>query len=189
MPNWCTTTITISHRDDKKIEDLKRIIENCFDKDDCNHFNNTWLGYIAEKEELRNLCYRGSIVEMHSMNGFLTITTETAWSPCIKLFLKLLDKYLPDANLIYESCEPGCEVYITNNPDLAGKYYIDFFEEIEDFEPVWDATEADTVEILQELLKTEENNLEELLKLYENSELTECVGIHQWDYEDAEYLE
>lgn len=188
MANICNTSITISHRDDEKIKKIEEIIRNCFD-DDCNHFDKTSLKHIAKKEELGNVCCRGSVVEMHSMNGFLTIATETSWSPCVKLFLKLLEKYLPDANLIYDACEPNCGVFITNNPDLAGKYYIDFFEDIEDFEPVWDATEADTVEILQELLKTEENNLEELLKLYENSELTECVAIHQWDYEDAEYLE
>ena len=196
MPNWCYTTITINHEDENKLKELENKIDELtsYNYTD-NGFGLKWLGNIVgnsgigtinENSETDLRC-RGSITYIENFGEQIIIDTETAWTPMLRMWVKLLEKYLPDAELIYSAQECGCEIYSTNDPDMVGKYIIDIWDYDEiGMESEWDATESSVVEFLQDLLKTENNHIDELLKMFEESDLTEHMTVHKWDYDEVD---
>ena len=196
MPNWCYTTITINHEDENKLKELENKINELtsYNYTD-NGFGLKWLGNIVgnsgigtinENPETDLRC-RGSITYIENFGEQIVIDTETAWTPMLRMWVKLLEKYLPDAELIYSAQECGCEIYSTNDPCMVGRYMIDIWDYDEiGMEPECDATESFVVELLQNMLKTENNNIDELLKMFEESDFTEHMNIHKWDYDEVD---
>jgi hypothetical protein len=99
------------------------------------------------------------------------------------MWIKLLEKYLPDAELIYSAEECGCELYCTNDPTIEGNYYIDAAGS-DDIDSNYEATEDETVETLQCLLDTDERDIDVLFDKFDKSEYVASVFIHQWEYVD-----
>ena len=156
MPNWCWTRITINHESEKEIEKLNKLIDEWTSKDYMdNGFGHEWLGNIVlgsgvgtvDTNAETDLWCRGSITYREVNGNQLLIDTETAWSPILKMWVKLLEKYLPDAELIYTAEECGCGLYSTNDPSMKDCYYIDCWD-IPDIESDYEASE-DTVRIQQ----------------------------------------
>lgn len=201
MPNWCSTNVIIRHNDKKSLEGLYNKIKEWTSKDYYeNGFGNSWLGNIvgnsgiAEWDEKGNGFYNadGEFISCRGLitscdcHGEINIWQDDAWSPNLKLWGLVLEKYLPDAKLIYTGEEPGCGLYVTNNPDIEGLYCIDIFDPPENFEyeSMYEAEEDDVVEVCQKILGTDETDLEKLLERVKND--IDYLVINQWRHCDVE---
>lgn len=122
---------------------------------------------------------------MENRGNKLIIDTETAWAPKLKLFLRLLEKYLPEAELIYLAEEPGCEIHCTNDPSLAGKYYL-VASECSEVEEYIDYNEKELIKELKRIIEIESDNLDEVLDSFYKSEYSTDIQINQWEYVPAE---
>lgn len=193
MANWCQTKITINHEDENKLIDLYNKIEKWCETDyKQNGFGNYWLGNIVgnsgigtvDENPNTDLRCRGMITYLEIIDNQLLIDTETAWQPMLQMWVKLIDKYLPDAELIYNAEECGCELYYTNDPCLIDGYIIDAWD-IDNIYGMLDADETYLIKLLQDLLKTEECNIDKLIKMFEESEYVDKMSIHKWEYADV----
>ena len=194
MANWCFTKITINHEDESKLKELERLINEWTSKNyKENGFGLNWLGNIVGNSSIgtvdenpeTDLRCRGSLQYMECIDNQLIIDTETAWSPMLKMWQKLLDKYLPDAELIYTAEECGAGLYSTNDPCMQGCYYVDNWN-IKDVDSDMEASETYVVEILQKLLETDESDVEKLIGMFEDSEHSDNMSIHKWDFDEID---
>lgn len=55
----------------------------------------------------------------------LRIETTTAWVPMLKMWKRLVEEYLPDAEIVYACEETGGKIFLTNDPVLVGTYVFD----------------------------------------------------------------
>lgn len=203
MPNWCFSDITIHHNDEKKLKEFfnkienwakKPYVKNGFDSPDFDYY---WLGNIVgnsglakwekiseEKEDfVPFINCRGALTQLDYHGNWIHIFTETAWRPLLQMWDKLCNKYLPDAEIIFSAEEGNMGIYVTNDPDLIGSYYIDVCDVPEDFEDVDSEYEADkeyVIQLLQRVLKTEESDVDKLLKMLWESD-NEWLFIHKWE--------
>lgn len=194
MSNWCFTRINIiNHNNDNKIENLYNLIKewtsNNYEENDFglqwlgNIVGNSGIGTIDEGKETDLMC-RGSLnyIELVEKNQLL-IETETAWVPMLRMWVKILDKYLPDAELIYEAEECSNELYSTNDESLRDKYIIDCWG-IDEIESNWESSKENVINILQELLNTTEKNTSILINLLEDSKYSDMISVHKWTFDD-----
>lgn len=191
MPNWCYTNITIDCDDEVRLKEFEEKLNGWMNhnyKD--NGFGLTWLGNLVGNSGIRtvdeckdtDLCCRGSIIYTENFGTQLLIDTETAWTPMLQLFEKLLEKYLPEAELIYSAEEPGGGILHTNDPDLSEKYYVDVMDLEVDLETRYDYSDMELAQALEELFKTKFNNLNEALDAFNKSSLAEDIRILKWKY-------
>ena len=125
-------------------------------------------------------------MDMDLHDDQITIYTETAWSPMVQLWVKVLERYLPDAELIYSAEETGCGIFWTNDPTLAGRYCIDSWNNDIMSDP--ELSESEAVKLLKEQLVTVENDIDTLIKMLEDSDI-EDVSINKWEYVDVHDLD
>lgn len=193
MANWCDTNISIRSKDKKAMEQFYQKLQewtsvNYID----NGFGLKWLGNVVGNSGIgkfdsngnSTIPCRGSITSMYLSDSKqeIYISTDTAWNPMPEMWLRLIEIYLPnDVEFIYSAEEPGCEIFATNDPDLIGNYHIDSWDELEKYEE-YCASEETVVGILQELLNTKESKLENLLDEFDESDFSECMSIHPWEY-------
>lgn len=192
MPNWCYTNIQIHHESKIKLRRLMRKLEEWTSVNYAeNGFGLEWLGNIVgnsgigswtnELNKKRFEC-RGRLDGYELMDGYISLSTETAWSPMLGMWYAIIDEYIPGAELYYTAEESGCGLYNTNDPDYEGKYIVDAWDI--DIESDWEASEETVVEILQGLLNVKEDDVNILLNLFEeDEELTDGMAIHKWDYD------
>jgi len=202
MPNWCNNDITIYSSNEEKLKKLSELIDDWTSKDFAtNGFGHNWLGNIVGFSEIgkyendfktlddKELRCRGQLIYSELSGGQLNLITETAWAPMLKMWKLICDKYLPDANIIYTSEEPGCGIYYTNDPNIEGSYYVDIWEppeEFEDEESLYEASKTDVINFLQRVLKTTESDFDKLMSMYENSDNTDWLAINEWKHADIE---
>lgn len=193
MANCCSTRITINHESESKLKELEKLIGTWTSKDrPMVYFRNSWLGNIILNSGIgtidtnpeTDLKCCGDITWMRYKDNQLSIDTETAWSPALKMWVKLLEKYLPDAELIYQTEECGCALYATNDPCLMNFYVIDCWD-MEEIDTDYEASAETVREILQELLNTAEEDLEELINMIKVSEYKEKIAVYKWEYQDV----
>lgn len=192
MPNWCITYIDIKHNDYQKLEELyDKIQEWTSNNYRENGFGTTWLGNVVLGSGVGTIdagtetdfrC-RGSLVwsELHECS--INLVTETAWVPMIKMWQAVVDKYLPDAELFYLGDECGCGIYWTNNPKYVDRYSIDPYD-FDSMEPQTNWSEEETSMFLRQLLITEERDINKLLNMFYESEWSDRMGIHKWNFVD-----
>lgn len=195
MPNWCYTNITIEHNNQKELEKFEKLLNEWTSHNYIeNGFGNDWLGNVVGNSGIgtidigtidtnkdTDLNCRGSLVECDLDDRYLTITTETAWVPMLKMWSKLIDKYLPGAELTYEAEESGVGLYCTNNQETAKQYIIDSWD-MPDIESDWEASEEYIVKILQKLLDEKESDIDKLIDIFEDSDYSDYMSIHKWEY-------
>ena len=194
MPNWCLTRITINHDNELKLKELKKLInkwtENNYKEND---FGLCWLGNIVgnsgigtvDENPKTDLKCRGMLDYMEFYNGQLLIDVETAWVPMFKMWTKLLEKYLPDAELIYSAEEYGNGLYCTNDPRLKNCYIIDVWD-MDDIESDWEASESYVRKTLQKLLNTNKTDVDELLAMFRCSAYSDNMSINKWSSNDID---
>ena len=194
MPNWCSTRITINYESREKLQELLDLVEKWTKSDyEKNGFGLSWLGNVVGNSgvgtvstgQSTDLHCRGYINSLELFDNQFIIDTETAWTPMLKLWIKVLEKYLPGATLLYTAEECGNNIYYTNDPDLVGCYYIDAWDV-----PGIDSNESvpadKVISILQELLKSTETDIDELINLISASEYSEGLAIHKWEFAESE---
>ena len=200
MPNWCYSNITIYHNDEEKLKAFFNKIEEWrkkpFKENDFDTYTLGWLGNIVGNSGLAewkarengredfvpNIACRGSLQTFELDGNRININTETAWVPMLDMWQRLVDKYLPDADIWYTAEESGCGLYCTNDPDVIGKYYIDLWESPDEFikeTSEYEATEDYTIKFLQRVLKTKESDIQKLLKMADDIE-EQWFSINQW---------
>ena len=192
MPNWCFTEIKIYHNNKNELKTFYELIQKWTSTNYMkNGFGLQWLGNIVgnsgigtiNKGQNTDLSCRGTLNDIELNEDYIYLSTDTAWEPMLQMWLKLIKKYLPNSEsmLYYSAEEPGCELYITNDPDLVNKYNVIVWD-IEDFDSEYTITENSLKEKLQKLLNTKETNINTLIQILQESEFSQDVYIHQWEY-------
>lgn len=204
MPNWCSTNISIKCKNKEDATMLYNKIEEWTSSDYCkNGFGHNWLGNIVGNSGLDKLkdgdfsirC-RGELSYLDLNDNELIISTETAWTPMVQMWVKLCEKYISEYEIFYSAEECGCGLYFTNDPDLIGKYLVDsiddeFTDKFLDGESYDLETSEDYLrKVLQKLLDTSEKNMKILLEKFEEREHGyEEVYINPWEYVPLSDLE
>ena len=198
MPNWCTTDIKI-FPNEKSIQKLAKLYELIrewtFDSEQPNDFGTTWLGNVVLRSSIGSIdledkyfvnC-RGSIDYIELNNNMLSISTTTAWTPCLKMWQKICDKYLDkDYELVYVAEEPGCDIFATNDSSYVGKYILQSY--CDNIESQDCLSEADLVQFLRRFLKTNNEKLDRLLDINSKSQPNEdFFALRKWEFVDVEY--
>lgn len=192
MPNWCYTNITIRHENETEVEVLEKFVDKWTSKDHMdNGFGHKWLGNIVlgsgvgtiDTGKETDLRCRGTIIDYYRSGNELVISTETAWTPMLQIWVKVIDKYLPGGELIYNTDEGGFGINDTNDPELVGKYILDYYGEDESIESDWEVDEDTVRVVLQKLLDTTETDVEKLINIaFENDY---DISIRKWEYTDV----
>ena len=189
MPNWCSTKIIISHESENKLIAFNKLLDKWTSKDYMpNGFGHSWLGNIVLGSEIgtvdedpnTDIRCRGWISYKDLYANELTIDTETAWAPMLHMWIRLVDKYLPDATIIYNAEEPGCGIYDTNDEDLIGKYILDSWDD--NVESDYEMEEETLIRELQRIIGTTETDINKLIKMTEDDDYD--FSIHKWEYKN-----
>lgn len=186
MANWCSSTIQIDCVDEKQAENLSSLIERWIAHGDEGQRDAT-LPHIVRSSgvgtvdtgEPTDLRCRGYITYTDVVGGTVTIDTETAWVPMLKMWDLIIRKYAPGARLFYSAIEPGCGIWDTNIQEWAGKYYIDDLE----YDTLYSAEEAEAVRYLQDRLDSKETDIWALINEFENREMGYA---YRWDFTEAD---
>lgn len=212
MPNWCYTDITINHSNEKALKKFYSKLETWLATDAMqSSWPGNWLGNLVLNSGIGTVdtgantdfrC-RGYVVDMDIDSCSISIHTETAWSPCLRLFSAIIKKYLPKAELVFTAEESGNELYSTNDPAMEGMYVLDIWEnefihdniceglnflsqsELEKY-LMWlllkeNSEEARTFLAMTRCCIPEDAVFRKLLKLYNNMEF-DGVSLHQYEH-------
>lgn len=189
MPNWCLTNITINgNENDLKVFD--KLLDQWTSRNYMeNGFGHEWLGNIVLGSGIgtvntnpeTDIRCRGSITQNQLCDDTLDIQTETAWCPMLDMWVKLVEKFIPDADITYTAEEYGFELFYTNNLDLVGKYVLDSWTE--DIESEYEMEEKTLIEILQKLMDTNETDIDKLSSLLYEGEYD--ISINKWEYKEV----
>lgn len=101
-----------------------------------NGFGSTWLGNLVIKlgGDWNKIYCRGEWNYMEYRDGILIIDIESAWSEPNEV-RDFIEEKLPGIKIYFQSEEPGCVIYETNDP--TGEYFPDRFY-------LWDEISLDT---------------------------------------------
>ncbi len=196
MPNWCSSWITISRpAEEGGVFVLYDKIQSWIKEGTKieNSWGNDWLGLLVEKgldmdptSEKSYEC-RGAFYDLNlSKDGDeMTVNTETAWAPMMDLWFEICRKYIPGSQILYDAEEPGCGLYVTNNSDHEGTYYIDSWND--DIESIMFATEHDVRDVVERLQKGKISREKlDSMKINEVTELIDVddnISINEWEYD------
>ena len=140
MPNWCTTFYIITgdkktlHLFNRKLNQLRSRKESLLP----NGFGKLWCGniaYLLGEKDPANFGCRGEVTDYQiSIDGsVLCVGVMSAWAELSDLRDLVQEKY-PDVDIWFQSEEPGCIVYETNDPDgkyFPEKYVLNFYDDDE----------------------------------------------------------
>ena len=202
MPNWCSTSITIiGPKESLKIiwdeyQKAKRITAV------KNDFGQSWLGNLllhigVDKDSVchSDINCRGSVFyeEEDYDHNELRFQAESAWSPCAEVFDKFTRHFMNDAIVYYVSVEPGCEIYLTNDPDYDGCVYVDVYDDgdlpdwISSLQGFMDTKEEYVREYIAKHLNTTdslEKLIERLNSIVDEKYPNSYVGVHLYKWEN-----
>ena len=205
------TTIKIYSENKDKLAELNELLNEWTNEDYMdNGFGEAWLGNIIigaglgtideDEEDIdTDLECRGVLVLAELTDDCLWIETETAWNPMLKMWVRLVEKYLPDGKLIYYAEEMGNEIYCSNDPKYKDLYYVEFVNNsaiskiigynIESFMDGHEIKEKDLRKCLQCLLSTDEDDIETLIELTESKYDADDIYILKCDFIEPEELD
>lgn len=207
MPNWCVTDIEVSGKKDElsKLYDLintwgQKSLDGDSNEDYCffrfkDAVELTDIVKHAEiftDDKLNSLSIRGNLEDMQIQNdGSLLIRVTNPWNPMLLMWVRIFDKYLTDYTMYYMSEESGEGIYITNNPKYIGTYNFD----VKDYDSLEEklgkgnvpetksyVSEKRIIEILQYLLKSESNDIDELIIKFNSSYFIDDISINKFDF-------
>ena len=191
MPNWCLTKILITHNNENELKVFDKLLDQWTSRDYMkNGFGHNWLGNIVlgsgigtvDTNSETDFRCRGTIDYKDLYKDELTIETSTAWSPMLRMWVELVNKFIPNADITYTAEEPGCGIHYTNDPDLEGKYILDSWDD--DIESDYEIEEITLIKMLQRIIGTNETNIDELIKISRDDDYE--FSINRWTYEDIE---
>ena len=131
MANYCSNCIAFFGNNLDKLEHLRKMMEDTFNKEDCYSIRNFVLKYGYTKEAAYGFTdIRDSFVHIDDevskdeQGYYFTIQTESAWNPNMNVFRKVIaDHYENEIDYVYTAEEPGFSVYL--NTDSTGRFYDD----------------------------------------------------------------
>lgn len=184
MANICSTTYQIFRSaEDGGIRPLYDALEAAIGED---RLRGSRLSNIVEKclgEDPKSGKYgcRGDISNIElADDGEMQVDVDSAWTPYNKMWIDLVEKYVPGALLLYYAEECGCDLFRTNDPDYDELYYLDRSDN-GDINPC--ADEEDIREVASEVTGKDASELpgkiDDVIDL-----LDEEYGIfvHSWEY-------
>lgn len=146
MPNWCVNSVEICCENQeiaKRFEDkIYELTENPYAG---NGFGRFWLGNIVGNgrladnlEEFSGIDYiskapfncRGCIESICVSDNNVLIDVTSAWTPSVSMWNSFCEKFFPkdEFYIWYSAVEPGCDIYVTNNMENVGMYYVDTYD-------------------------------------------------------------
>ncbi len=193
MANRCSTTIQIKPYKEGEAERVGK--EIC--KWRAERFNNElasaalhanfalWAGLNPNDFDVR-----GEVVTAYFNKDEIAIVADDAWTPKLVVWFAICNRLfgVDQYQFTYTAHECGFNIFSTNDVDLIGTFYWDNMNNNDKIarlvgDEYFSVSQDDTRSVLLELFPEADRNasLDELLKLYEDSEFKkECV-IHQWD--------
>lgn len=207
MPNWCFTNIAINTDSEETAKAIYDKFENEWLKapegEPVSGFGNDWLGCLAvnsgvidsydDVDESPIAC-RGSVEDVALDVVSVNLVTSTAWGPMLEPIYRAIEKNfgLDDIDIVYSAEEPGNELYITNDEDIADTYHVEIDDEAG--RKILDAFDAGDYEcdnysekyLIEKLKKAfgigddENPTIEELL---DTAAEHPGIYIHLWEYE------
>lgn len=194
MPNWCTTSYTIDG-DKKQLKKLYNVLlaaENpafkVFSDFDC------WLGNIPillgenPLDGKTNWECRGWIECMYKdSNDVIHLSTESAWSPSVKMFNRVVDDYFTGIDFTYTAIEPGMELYMTNDTTYEDCWHCEM--RFKDGTEIYDDYKVDVLKwIIEEKINKKFENIKDAIEylstLDTDSEdcIVEWYSLHPYAY-------
>lgn len=137
MANLCLTDITIVCKDYEEAKDLYSLIVYCLSQPQTEEdkFGKGWVGFLVEKgleQNCKNFDCRGNIHENTLRLNYdkVEFTAESSWTPepILSIISKIVEKSTKEGEIIFNSEEPGCEIFATNDISLIGKRTGHFIE-------------------------------------------------------------
>lgn len=144
MPNWCTSSIEICCENQeiaKRFEDkIYELTETPYVE---NGFGRFWLGNIVGNGRLASgnlegfsgIDYiskasfncRGCVENICVSDNNVLLSVTSAWTPSISIWNSFCEKFFPkdEFYIWYSAMEPGNDIYVTNNMEDVGTYYVD----------------------------------------------------------------
>jgi hypothetical protein len=201
MANDCYTYIDIQFSTEKEAKGACDKIDSWCEKiSESGHDN--WLGNVCVNAGIMTLeevygsspkyrC-RGSVEYTEVSGDTVQITTDTAWSPMLKMWKAICEKHFPEAEIVYSAEEPGAGIFFTNDPVLVGCYNVDLFND--DVDPDRECSEESLRSILIKLLDGQALDFKQmstngLIRLCEEEGLFDDIIIHRWEYVAIEDLD
>ena len=193
MPNWCSTNIKFTGEQEKL-----RVLHDFINDDEANKkvgiataFRERWLGNYLERAGFSWKDYRcrGTVEYISDVrqNEF-TVETETAWAPMLAMWQAIVEKIAPELEITYFAQEPGCGVYMTNDPEKADNYWVDVYDEdnlpenvANIFHESFDTTEVDLRGALLQIFPSDAK-LETDKLIQKLEDMTDEIGINKWKY-------
>ena len=155
-----------------------------------NDFGKTWLGTLVERllgvdprDPDKYIC-RGTLCSfgLNEEGSEICLETDTAWEPMLKMWIDIVDKYSPGAEILYTAEEPGNGIYYTNDPEYENKFCINSW--VDDIESDFCASE-DTIRKLARKLTGKKcdrrTGIEKVVDMIHNA--SDDVYINPWDFD------
>ena len=145
MSNWCLTKIDINTDSDETAQAIHDKIEQWLKapEDESINGGDDWLGCLAvnsgviasydDIDESPIAC-RGE-VECLTLDGEgVHMLTSTEWGPMLEVIYRALEKNfnLDGIDIVYSAEEPDCDMYVTNDEDVASTYRVDIYSDAGD---------------------------------------------------------
>lgn len=205
MANWCITDIIIHCIDESGAKLVYDTINKWTEYSASeNSWGGRWLGNLLINSGLYNAgdidvkphpACRGEITNIDVYKNAVSITTETAWAPMLKVWVELAHTFFNDCvdNITYIADEPGCGIHCTNDIDVAETWvYDDSSTDV-----CYDLSEDDVKECLLEYCKNrwsdvlDDNavSVKELLDMIYDRDPSSCVDAYVYDYIDISELD
>lgn len=195
MANYCSTNLLITHPDHQKIQDFLVNLDVWLESPENPELENTYAALI-EHSGVENPGYgerslkESCVVYTNVLQpDTLVLDVDTPWTPLLGIWKRLIDKYLPGADVVFRSFSSDEGLYTTNDQYYIGKYIVDpwdaeGFEALENvgIEPgTEDCDEETIVTGLQKLLETSETSFDKLRQIQHESKYSEDFSIHVWE--------
>lgn len=194
MPNWCSTNYQIIGKQ-QNVENLFERLQIVLSTDRSDKQKDSflpdpwWLGYVVSDilgidPEKEGVPCRGSISYMdeemdddENLVSF-TLSTETAWSDCRKLFYLLSIKF--DIEILFYTEELGCDIHETN--DEEGRYFDTRYllDDSED-EMSYYSSFGELAKEIEDMTGEKPNKFEDVDDILERHELSETMNAHRID--------
>lgn len=191
---WCRTTVRILHPDAEALELFQDRLEDWLAEGRRDMYGRLgWLDEWGDVNFKGGTRCRGTIDDIALVDGGLTLVVVTARRPILGMLLRLIDAEVPGASLTYmaENAETG--LYLTNDPDVAGRWNIDCRDDMGfdllDRLGIYDCRAVDeneAVGIMRAALGSGETDVGRLLVELRKGKAGKHISVNRWEYEDAE---